>query len=223
MTPALAKPLSMRRAYDTLEIVADATVHVVGIVVALAAGAFLLVQVALAQSVEHLPALVLYVASLVGVLSVSLAFNMWPVTAIKHYLARVDQAAIFLFIAGTYTPFLAVMNGARAATMMMVIVWSLALIGIALKLLVPERFGRVAVLLYLAIGWSGLLVFQNLSASISPTALVLLLAGGLTYSFGIIFHLWEKLRFHNALWHLAVVIGATLHLGAVFETLVMTR
>lgn len=218
-----AKSVSGRRRYDRLEVIADAAIHIVGIAVALGAGSVLLVGGALGQSTDHLPALLFYLSSLLGVLGVSLAFNLWPISAIKQYLARVDQAAIFLFIAGTYTPFLSIMNGARAATIMLVLVWSLALVGIALKLVVPQRFGRIGIVLYLAIGWSGLIVFGNLSKSISPQALVLLLAGGLAYSFGIVFHLWERLRFHNALWHLAVVIGATLHLVAVFDSLVMNQ
>jgi len=211
--------VSQPRTYDKFEIVADATVHLAGIAVALIAGSALLAYTAFGSAREHLPALLLYVASLLGVLSVSLAFNLWPVTAVKSYLARLDQAAIFLFIAGTYTPFLAVLDRTPMATLMMVLVWGLAIVGIALKLFVPHRFGRIAILLYLAIGWSGLLIFQNLSASISSAALLLLVAGGLAYSFGIIFHLWQRLRFHNALWHLAVVTGASLHLGAVFHAL----
>lgn len=214
-------PQINRRAYDKLEIIADASVHLAGIAIVLAAGPALVIHAALGPANEHLAALLLYIATFLGVLCVSLAFNIWPATAFKHYLARVDQAAIFLFIAATYTPFLTLLDRGLAATLMLAGVWGLALTGVALKLLIPQRFGRIAILLYLGIGWSGLLVFQDLSANISSAALLLLIAGGLIYSAGIIFHLWQRLRFHNAIWHLTVVIGATLHIGAVFEALVL--
>ena len=99
-------------------------------------------------------------------LSVSLAYNLVPISPVKRVLARFDQAAIFLFIAGTYTPFLAVMGNTHGGTLLGVLVWGASLVGIALKLIVPHRFGRLAVLLYLAIGWSGVLVFGTLAATL---------------------------------------------------------
>jgi hemolysin III len=94
---------------------------------------------------------------------------------------------------------------------------------VALKLIVPEKFGRMAIALYLAIGWSGILVFQSLAQTLPDSTLWLLLAGGVTYSAGIIFHLWEKLKFQNALWHVFVVAGASLHLLAVLDCMVFAR
>jgi hemolysin III len=102
-------------------------------------------------------------------------------------------------------------------------VWGASLIGVGLKLIVPERFGRLAIALYLAIGWSGILVFQSLAQSLPQSTMMLLLAGGVTYSLGIIFHLWEKLKFQNALWHVFVVGGASLHLWAVIDCMVIHR
>jgi hemolysin III len=138
-------------------------------------------------------------------------------------LARFDQAAIFLFIAGTYTPFLAVLGGTTTGIVMTTFVWGASLVGIALKLIVPERFGRLAILLYLGIGWSGVFVYQSLAQTLPATTMWLLLAGGITYSCGIIFHLWEKLKFQNALWHVFVVAGASLHLWAVLDFMVIHR
>lgn len=211
------------RPFDRSEVIADTAIHLVGLALALIAGTILLVFAATRTAPEELPALIIYVGSLLTVLGASLAYNLWPVSPIKRHLARLDQGSIFLFIAGTYTPFLALLNGSPLANPMMVGVWGLALVGIALKVFVPDRFGRVAILLYLAIGWSGLLVFQSLAERIPTTALWLLLAGGIVYSLGIIFHLWEKLRFQNALWHVAVVTGASLHLLAIIDCMVLSR
>lgn len=211
------------RPFDAAELVADGVVHAVGIVAAVIAGTFLLAFAASHAPPSELIALSVYVLSLVVVLSVSLAYNLWPVTPTKMLLARCDQAAIFLFIAGSYTPFLTFIAGTPAGNAMTALVWGGSLVGIALKLIVPEKFGRLAILLYLAIGWSGVLVFQRLATTLSPTALGLVLAGGIVYSLGIVFHLWEKLRFQNALWHVFVVAGASLHLVAVIDAMVISR
>jgi len=215
--------MRLRRAYSTAELVVDAAVHILGLVVAIAAGSILLALALLHTAPEVFPALAVYVVTLVVVLGVSLAFNLWPNTPAKNYLARLDQAAIFLFIAGSYTPFLAVIGGTTSGVIMMSLVWGASLVGVALKLIVPERFGRVAILLYLAIGWSGVLVFQSLGQVLPSSTMWLLLAGGVTYSAGIIFHLWEKLKFQNALWHVFVVGGASLHLWAVIDCMVIAR
>jgi hemolysin III len=211
------------RAVTRAEKIADAIVHGFGLVVALVAGSALLTIALIKTAPTAFPALLVYVASLVLLLSVSMAFNLWPRTTVKMVLARLDQAAIFLFIAATYTPFLSLMWGTPQGLGLTIFVWSAALIGIALKLIVPMHFGRLAIVLYLAIGWSGIIVFQGLAEALPTSALWLLVAGGLTYSVGIIFHLWEKLQFHRALWHTFVVVGASLHLIALFDAMVVSR
>jgi hemolysin III len=212
-----------QRPYTKLEMVVDGIVHVLGLLIALVAGSFLLTYAVLETAPEAVPALAVYLFSFVALFAISMAYNLWPVSPIKMHLARLDQAAIFLFIAGTYTPFLVLIGGTTMGMLMTSFVWGASLIGIALKLIVPERFGRLAIVLYLGIGWSGLLVFQSLARTLPDTTLLLILAGGITYSLGIIFHLWEKLKFQNALWHVFVVGGASLHLWAVIDCMVIHR
>ncbi|MFY8032813.1 MAG: PAQR family membrane homeostasis protein TrhA [Devosia sp.] len=208
--------------YSRAELVLDAVVHAIGLVIAAGLGGALLTAAGIATAPTELPMIAVYVASLVVVLTVSLAFNMAPVAPIKQVLARLDQAAIFLLIAGTYTPLLALVSG-TLGSIMLAVVWGGALIGIALKLIVPQHFGRLALVLYLGIGWSGVVVFQSLAAALPMSTLWLLLAGGVAYSSGIVFHVWERLRFHNVLWHCFVVTGATLHLWAVLDVMVLKR
>ncbi len=106
---------------------------------------------------------------------------------------------------------------------MLIAVWSAALIGIALKLIVPQHFGRLALLLYLGIGWSGVLIFQSLASVLPANTMMLLVAGGITYSAGIVFHHWERLNFHNVIWHCFVVAGASIHLWALLDYMVLQR
>ena len=209
--------------YTRTEIICDGAVHGLGIVIALTAGTSLLVMAAGRTAPNEVSSLVVYVGSLLAVLIVSLAFNMAPVTPVKRFLARLDQAAIFLLIAGTYTPMLALIAGSPAGSLMLTFVWGAALIGIGLKLFVPQHFGRLSLVLYSAIGWSGLVIFNDLARALPHSTMWLLLAGGVAYSSGIIFHVWQKLHFHNVLWHCFVVLGATLHLWAVLDCMVLRR
>lgn len=211
------------RPFSRAELIADGIVHGLGLVMTIALGSVLLAFAALETAPRELPALVLYLSTLVTALGVSLAFNLWPLTPAKRLLARLDQAAIFLLIAGTYTPFLAIIGGTPSGTWMTALIWGAALVGVALKLIVPQHFGRLAILLYLGIGWSGVLVFQTLASSLPATTLWLVVAGGLTYTAGIIFHLWEQLKFQNVLWHIFVVAGASLHLIAILDCMVLSR
>lgn len=209
--------------YTRLEIVCDVIVHCLGIIVATLAGGTLLIIAALRTAPAETPAIAVYVGSLVALFLVSLAFNVAPVAPIKRFLARLDQAAIFLLIAGTYTPVLAMLSGTPTGPLMLTVVWGASLIGIALKLFVPQHFGRLALVLYGGIGWSGIAVLNSLAQALPPSTLWLLLAGGVAYSSGIIFHVWEKLHFHNVLWHCFVVLGASLHLWAILDCLVLRR
>lgn len=215
--------LRNRRPFTLAELIADGVVHGVGLLVAIIAGTVLITLAVVHATGAEIAAAAVYVGSFVALLSASMAFNLCPRGPIKAWLARIDQAAIFLFIAGSYTPLLVVLGDIPIADRLLIFVWATALIGIALKLLVPQHFGRLAIPFYLAIGWSGILAFQALAAALPATALWLLVAGGVAYSAGIIFHLWEKLAFQNVLWHAFVVTGATLHLIAVYEAMVISR
>jgi hemolysin III len=119
-----------QRPYTPAELIVDGVVHVLGLIVAIAAGSVLLAFAILETAPEAVPALAVYVGSLIAVLGVSLAYNLWPVSPVKMLLARFDQAAIFLFIAGTYTPFLAVLGGTTTGILMTTFVWGASLIGL---------------------------------------------------------------------------------------------
>lgn len=211
------------RAYSRAELIGDALIHIVGLLIAISMGGLLLAVAGLRTAPDEWPMIGIYVGSLLLVLSVSLGFNLAPIAPVKRLLARLDQAAIFLLIAGTYTPILALLSHAPMRTLMLVAVWGAAILGMALKLIVPQHFGRLALLLYASIGWSGILAFQALATALPSSTLFLLLAGGVAYSSGILFHLWERLHFHNVIWHCFVVLGATIHLWAIFDCMVLKR
>lgn len=206
------------------EIVADGLVHAVGIIIALVAGAALLAGALPHAGFGESIAAIFYVVSLLTVMTVSCVYNLWPARSpAKWVLRRLDHAAIYLLIAGTYTPFLIGLDDPVITPMMLAIVWTCAICGIAIKVLLPGRFDRLAILFYLAIGWSGVLVIGRLLETLPERVLLLVALGGVVYSLGTIFFVWKSLRFRTALWHAFVVAGAALHLAAVTDFLVINR
>jgi hemolysin III len=223
-TAELDIPFMGRWHYSRAELIADGIVHAVGIVLAIAAGSAMLALAASRSGTGEYVAAVFYVVALLTVLSVSLAYNLWPISSpAKWVLRRFDHSAIYLLIAATYTPFLAQLEPSPLTRSMIVLVWSAAALGIAVKIALPGRFDRLAILFYLAIGWSGLALAGPLVNTLPAIAISLLIAGGIAYSCGVIFFAWKGLRFHNALWHGFVVTGAGLHLAALMDCLVVDR
>lgn len=220
-TPTI--PFPGRFHYTRAELIADVVVHAVGLVFALAGGAALLALAVYRTGPGEYVAAAFYVASLLAALGVSLAYNAWPLTPAKWILRRIDHAAIYLLIAATYTPFLTQLDDTGEAIRMIALVWGAAAVGIAIKLAFPGRYDRLAILFYLAIGWSGVVILRPLIDTLTPTTLWLILAGGLVYCSGIVFFIWQALRFQSALWHGFVVVGAGLHFAAIADCLVIAR
>ena len=146
---------------------------------------------------------------------------MWP--PVKWLLRRFDHSAIYVLIAATYTPFLAQLKTEVAAMGLMIVVWLTAVIGAVIKLLLPGRFDRLAIALYLLLGWSGLALYRPIVAALPGSILSLLAAGGVLYSAGVTFHLWKKLRFQNVIWHGFVLVAACCHYMAILEFVMLSR
>src|SRR5581483_9914317 len=193
--------------YDRAELVADGVVHAVGIVAGLAGAAVLLTIVLRAE----IGAAVIYLAGLLSMLVASGLYNIWPRSKVKWLLRRLDHSAIFLLIAATYTPFLLQLKSAATANIVLAAVWLTAACGIALKLFWPGRLDRLSIALYLGLGWCGVLVYGDVAAVLRPAILWLIVIGGVIYSAGVAFHVWERLRFHNAIWHGCVLGAASVH------------
>ena len=216
-------PFAGRYYYSKAERIADGIVHGVGIVGALSAGSILLAFAALYTAPGEYVAAVFYVLSLLAALSISAVYNQWPISPAKWILRRLDHSAIYLLIAGTYTPFIVQLDDGSAIAVMLVLVWGLAAAGIAVKLAFPGRFDRIAIAFYILIGWSGIVYVEPLMKALPPSTLWFIVAGGAVYTAGVVFHAWHSLRFQNAVWHGFVVVAAGLHLAAVMDTLVIDR
>jgi hemolysin III len=214
------RPLSLSWHYTPREIMADGVVHGLGVVLGFV-GALALVVTAVTAHLGfgERAAVVVYATALVLMLGVSALYNMHPVSPRKWLLRRADHALIYLMIAGTYTPLVALVGSGSRAYGLLAVIWAVALIGIAVKLFLPGRFDRLSIVLYLMLGWSGLFAYESVIASLQPTALWLLALGGALYSIGVVFHIWRTLPFQNAIWHGFVLVATACHYGTIWASL----
>ncbi len=203
--------------YDRAEMIADGVVHGLGVLAGLIAATALLTLSGVFASPREIVSIAIYVAGLLAMLGFSAAYNMWPVSPRKWFLRRFDHSAIYALIAATYTPFVTQIKDTLFAALMLIGVWAVAAIGIALKIVLPGRLDRVSIVLYIALGWSGFLAYDAVAAAVPSTTLGLILAGGVLYTSGVIFHAWRGLRFQNAIWHCFVLLGAACHYTAVLD------
>ena len=200
-------PIDAYPNYARSERIADGTLHALGVAFALI-GAVALI----AWAVGRMPggqtaALTVYGAALIATFTASAFYHMTPWTRIRPTLRRVDHAAIYLKIAGTFTP-LAVMIGTGFAYGVLAVVWAMAAWGMAHKLFFWREPGRFGPALYLVMGWMAVLLLPSIAAIVPTSALVLMAVGGGLYTLGVVFFSWESLKFSNAIWH-AFVLAAS--------------
>jgi len=188
------------RAHSRAEVIADATLHALGIGFAVTGTALLLVFASAQVDGGTLTGLAIYGGALIASFVISAFYHLAPWDALRDTLRRIDQAAIYFKIAGTYTPF-AIFIGTGFAYGVLTLVWVLASIGAVVKLALRKRPGKWAAVMYLVLGWMSLLLAWPLVQLLPVAASVLILAGGITYSVGVTLFYWAELRFANAIWH----------------------
>jgi hemolysin III len=203
--------------YDRAELIADGVIHAVGVLFGIIAATVLVVLTVVYAGKIDIVGVSIYVAGLLSMLVLSATYNLWPVSRAKWVLRRFDHSAIYLLIAATYTPFILELKDSVFALALLVCVWCVAILGIVLKLAWPGRFDRVSVGIYLAMGWSGMMLYDAVVKALPTVALWFVVAGGALYSLGVIFHAWRRLRFQNAIWHGFVLAGAACHYTAVLN------
>jgi hemolysin III len=203
--------------FDKAELIADGVVHIVGICFGLVAATVLIVLASVYATPLDIVVSAVYVAGLLAMLGLSATYNLWPVSRAKWVLRRLDHSAIYVLIAATYTPFIMEVKESVLAVVLLVCVWCAAIGGIVLKLKFPGRFDRLSVGLYLAMGWSGMMLYDSVVKALPAMAMGFVIAGGVLYSLGVVFHAWQRLRFQNAIWHGFVLGGAACHYTAVLD------
>lgn len=158
----------------------------------------------------------LYGGSMILLFLASTLYHAIPHPAAKRWLKIVDHCAIYLLIAGTYTPFLLVGLDSPLARGLMVVIWSLALAGIIFKLAFAHRFKVLSLITYLTMGWLSLIVIYQLALRLAGGGLILLALGGIIYTLGVIFYVCKRIPYNHAIWHGFVLGGSACHFFAIY-------
>jgi hemolysin III len=207
--------------YPLREEIANAVTHGIGAGLSIAGLTLLLVLSAQrGAGPGQMAAFAVYGASLVLLHISSTLYHSFQAPRARLVFRILDHGSIYLLIAGTYTPFLVVGMPSRFSFTLLSVIWVLALLGILRSALLIGRFRTMSTMTYLLMGWLVVVASKQLVENIAFGGLILLLAGGLAYTVGVIFFAWKKLPFNHAIWHLFVLAGSTCHYFAILYYLV---
>lgn len=201
--------------YSPAEELANSLSHGLGIVLSIAGLAVLTSFASVFGTAWHIVSCSIYGATQILLYTASTLYHSIPLERAKGWLRTLDHSAIFLLIAGTYTPFLLVNLRGPWGWTLLAVVWVLAIAGIALQGVLLRLPRWVNAIPYVGMGWLVVIAIRPLLDSVAPGGLALLLAGGLAYMVGVIFYVWKRLPFNHAIWHGFVLLGSALHYFAV--------
>jgi hemolysin III len=197
--------------YSIREEIANAISHGIGALLSIVALILLIVQANLYGDPWHIISFSIYGASMVILYLCSTLLHSIQHRKTKDIFEILDHSAIYLLIAGSYTPFMLVTIRGPLGWSLFSVVWVLAIIGIVLKCFFVKRFIRISTLCYILMGWLIILVIKPLYDNLSFNGIVWLVAGGLLYTFGSLFYVWRKVPYHHAIWHVFVLAGTFAH------------
>jgi hemolysin III len=206
--------------YRLSEEIAHSIIHGIGIVLAIAALAILTSFASVFGTARHIVSCSIYGATLIILYSASTLYHSIQHRRAKKILRIFDHSAIFLLIAGSYTPFLLISMGGALGWSFFGIIWGLAALGITFQLHLIEKHKILVVFLYIAMGWSVITVIKPLIAAIPTIGLVFLIVGGLAYTLGTIFYAWNRLPYNHAIWHGFVLAGSIFHFFSIFYSVI---
>ncbi|NMF00788.1 PAQR family membrane homeostasis protein TrhA [Aneurinibacillus aneurinilyticus] len=198
------------------EEVANAIIHGIGAVLSVIALITLIIAASESGTAWHVTSFTIYGVTMLLLYVSSTLVHSFPQGRVKDIFEICDHASIYLFIAGTYTPFLfLVVKGALGWTLFG-IVWGMALVGVVFKLFFTKKFLYLSTMLYIIMGWLIVFAWKPLVMSLAPGGLVLLVIGGVLYTVGAVFYVWRMFPFHHAVWHVFVLAGTVVHFFGVF-------
>ncbi|MCK4621538.1 MAG: hemolysin III family protein [Desulfuromonadales bacterium] len=201
--------------YSFGEEIANSLTHGVGVLLSIGGLAVLVGFASLHGNAWHITSCSIFGSTLILLYTASTLYHGIPRPEVKRVLRVIDHSAIYLLIAGTYTPFTLVNLRGPWGWSLFGAIWGLALVGIILKTTMLGKISGISTIIYLIMGWVVVIAAKPMFSAIDSGGLLLLLLGGLAYSSGIIFYAWKKLPYHHAIWHLFVMAGSLLHFFAI--------
>lgn len=204
--------------YTDSEEIANGITHGFGVLLSVAGLVVLIITASFHGDVWHIVSFSIFGSTLIILYSASTLYHSISNPLLKSGLKKFDHSAIFLLIAGTYTPFLLVHLRGSLGWSLFGVIWTLAATGIVIKLFCIQRIQKLSVGLYLFMGWFGLIAMQGLTRTLPPASISLLIIGGVLYTAGVIFYSWKKLPYHHTVWHLFVLGGSISHFFSVLKS-----
>ncbi|WP_280166157.1 PAQR family membrane homeostasis protein TrhA [Priestia aryabhattai] len=197
------------------EEIANAITHGVGAVLSIVGLTLLIVLSSLEGTPWHVISFTIYGVTMLLLYVSSTLVHSFPEGKVKDLFEIFDHSSIYLFIAGTYTPFLFIAVKGTTGWTLFGIVWGIALAGIVFKAFFVKKFLFISTILYVFMGWMIVFAWDSLTQNIAHQGIVLLVVGGLLYTIGAVFYVWRGFRFHHMIWHMFVLGGTVLHFLAI--------
>ncbi|MFB5759761.1 PAQR family membrane homeostasis protein TrhA [Paenibacillus medicaginis] len=201
--------------YSRREEVANAITHGIGVLLSIAALVLLIVVSATEGTAWHVVSFTVYGITMLLLYTNSTLLHILKEGKAKDLFEILDHSCIYLFIAGTYTPFLLTAIRGTLGWSLFGVIWGIAVLGVVFKAFFTKRFLFMSTLFYIAMGWLIVIAWNPLMAVVPYTGIVLLAAGGVLYTLGTVFYVWKAFPYHHAVWHVFVLGGSILHFFAV--------
>ena len=207
---------SLNHQYTVNEELANAISHGIGLLLSLFALGLMTHLAMQNQDLSQLVSAITFGSSLILLFLASTLYHCIPSPALKQKLKLLDHCAIYLLIAGTYTPFMLLSIKGVLGFSLLALVWLMALAGVFFKIYFQQKYPKLSLFTYLLMGWIVVIAAPQMLEKVPTSALVLLTCGGLAYTLGAVFYAWRKLTFNHAIWHVFVLAGSTCHFLAVY-------
>jgi hemolysin III len=201
--------------YTKREEIANAITHGIGVLLSIAALIFLIINAVEVGTVWHILSFTIYGVTMILLYLSSTLLHCFPEGKAKNLFEILDHVSIYLFIAGTYTPFLFIVIKGSLGWTLFGIVWGLAFFGIFFKAFFVKKFLVLSTFFYILMGWLIVFAWEPLVVALPPNGMALLVWGGMLYTLGTIFYIWRGFPFHHAVWHLFVLAGTVVHFFAI--------
>ncbi|HLQ70283.1 MAG TPA: hemolysin III family protein [Bacillota bacterium] len=202
--------------FSKKEEIAHAITHGIGALLSVVGLVLLIVYASLEQNPWLIVSVSIFGTTMLLMYLASTIVHSLPEGKWKDIFQIFDHSSIYLFIAGTYTPFLLVTIRGEIAWVLFGIIWGIALIGILFKVFFVKKFLVLSTLFYILMGWLIILVWEPLTVVMDGTGLLLLAIGGVFYTVGAVFYMWRKIPYHHVIWHLFVLVGSAFHFFSIF-------
>ncbi|MFC2135387.1 hemolysin III family protein [Bacteroidota bacterium] len=197
--------------YTLGEEIANSITHGMGVILSVAGLVVLVILAARQGSLVHIISFIIYGSSLIILYLASTLYHSIPQPSAKKIFKIIDHSAIYLLIAGTYTPFLMINLRSLMGWSLFIVIWGLAISGIVFKSVFISKFRKLSVAVYIFMGWLSVIAIKELYISLPLNGIILLALGGLFYTVGVVFYAWRKLPYSHSVWHLFVLCGSACH------------